>query len=264
MYFCAIAAIRCCLVHTLVRDGIFPACFPAAVLCSGTLSAFLLIGSSRKEFPYFRRYYQGAKTSPVPLACFACCSLGDTSCSIGLRWSVPRYQHRPGTLFYRFRPNPVTFRRRHGDLPCSRVIHTSICPALRSRSGHTNLGLPRFLARTYFGLFDVAPRITTRKAPTMIKVSGLNDTSRSAGFRSIRFVPPSLSDYPAQRDSLPAVCQTLPGGSVYPPDNFNSFPYLHRFHISRSSRRSAFANLSRRDVSLVAGSTRKDDPAQRD
>ena len=187
MYFCAIAAIRCRLVHTLVREGIFPTCFPAAVLCPGTLSAFLLIGSSRKEYPYFRRYYQGAKTSPAPLACFACRSLSDTSCSIGLRSSLPRYQHRPGTLFNRFRPNPVVFRRRLGDLPCSWAIHTSICPDLRSRSVRTAHGLPRFLARTYFGLCDAAPLIANRKAPTMIKVSGLYNTSRSAHTRKPYF-----------------------------------------------------------------------------
>ena len=73
----------------------------------------------------------------------------------------------PGLCLTGFAP----IRFSGGDSGVSRVPGLSTqASALLSDPGRveTNHGLPRFLAWTYFGLFDAAPLVTNGKAPTMI------------------------------------------------------------------------------------------------
>ena len=118
-------------------------------------------------------FYAVPKTPLLPLGRFACRSRSDTLyLSAASSTRCAERDILPLDVVQPVSSTSGTYRGRYKDLPCSWVIHTCICPALRSRSGLTNLGLPRFTARTYCGLFDTAPLYYESEGPDHVRNFG--------------------------------------------------------------------------------------------
>ncbi|OPZ74631.1 MAG: hypothetical protein BWY82_00608 [Verrucomicrobia bacterium ADurb.Bin474] len=132
-----------------------------------------------------------------------------------LLFARARYRELRGharTLFIRFRPSPASCQQNAGALPASPDTPVCLCPALRSRPSLHAHGPRGSMTTSYCVHVGAAPPYTTRKARTIIEISGF--------YHAALTLAPYASCGPCGRAtqcSLPSSCQPFSGGIVYPP-----------------------------------------------
>ena len=131
------------------------------------------------------------------------------------------------TLFIRFRPSPASCQQNAGALPASPDTPVCLCPVLGSRPSLHAHGPRGSMTTSYCVHVGAAPPYTTRKARTIIKISGF--------YHAALTLSPYASCGPCGRAtqcSLPSGCQPFSGGIVYPPGIIVVFHFVFLFLYS--------------------------------
>src|ERR1700722_5700022 len=173
-------------------------------------------GPSR-QVPRLRRYY-GAVRLPVPLSLDSVAFAQPyPAAQLSFAPSGPGYPTAGQELISRS-PSRQNTRGDKRGLPGSPTTLMSFCPVLRPRQDQHHQAIQ---------CADMAPAMSTTKAPTIIQLSRLNHTASGLA------VYASPGGWPHKtQNSLPAARQALPGGIGYPQGCAERFQCLKHLLLS--------------------------------